>query len=65
MSHYGAVAVKIMPPKQEEVLHFTDFTEILKGKENPWFLLMYCDKYMPITNTVNEKSMGISWYLIN
>ena len=29
ISHYGAVAVKNMPPKQEEVLHFTDFTEIL------------------------------------
>ena len=27
ISHYGAVAVKNMPPKQEEVLHFTDFTE--------------------------------------
>ena len=35
--------------------------EILKGKENPWFYLMYCDKCMSITNTVDEKSMGISW----
>ena len=25
----------------------------LKGKENPWFLLMYCDKRISIRHTVD------------
>ena len=58
MSHYDAVAVKNMPPKQEEVLYFTDFTEILNEDR---LSISRCDFFVIAVSRFFVASLMASW----